>query len=155
MADAAEQLAATQREIVSFRVAQQDFCIDIGSVREIRGWTPTTVLPHAPEYITGVMNLRGAVLPVVDLSARLGLGPTEPSPRHVIIIAMIDGNTVGLLVDAVSDILTVASDEIKPTPDVAAGPAKALVEGVLAVEDRLIRLIDLDRVLPARQGDEK
>jgi len=155
MAEAAEMLAITQREIVSFRVARQDFCIDIGSVREIRGWTPTTVLPHAPEYITGVMNLRGAVLPVVDLSARLGLGPAEPSPRHVIIIAMIGTNTVGLLVDAVSDILTVPSDQIKPTPDVAAGPAKTLVEGVIAVDERLIRLIDLDRVLPARPGDEK
>ena len=154
MAEAAEQTDDRRREIVSFRVAQQDFCIDIGSVREIRGWTPTTILPHAPPYITGVMNLRGAVLPVVDLSARLGLGATEPSPRHVIIIAMIDTHTVGLLVDAVSDILTVAADEIRPTPDVAAGPAKVLVEGVIAVDDKLIRLIDLNRVLAANGGEE-
>lgn len=152
MGETAESQALLQREIVSFRVASQDFCIDIGLVREIRGWTPTTVLPHAPEYVTGVMNLRGAVLPVVDLSARLGLGPTEPSPRHVIIIVMIDSMTAGLLVDAVSDILSVNDEDIKPTPEVSAGPAKTLVDGVLAIEDRLIRLIDLDRLFPDRQG---
>ncbi|WP_114965955.1 chemotaxis protein CheW [Alkalilacustris brevis] len=154
MTDAAEQHPVSRREIVSFRVANQDFCIDIGSVREIRGWTPTTVLPHAPPYVTGVMNLRGAVLPVVDLSARLGLGPTEPSPRHVIIIVMIEEMTAGLLVDAVSDILTVNGEEIKPTPDVAAGPAKTLVEGVLAIDERLIRLIDLGRVFPDHERGE-
>ncbi|MFC7704640.1 chemotaxis protein CheW [Plastorhodobacter daqingensis] len=152
MSAAAEPIAVTQREIVSFRVAGQDFCIDIGSVREIRGWTPTTVLPHAPDYIRGVMNLRGAVLPVVDLSARLGLGAAEPSERHVVIIVTIGSKTVGLLVEAVSDILSAPGEDFKPTPDVVSDKAKAFVEAVLSVEDRLIRLIELDLIMPATLG---
>lgn len=152
MSAAAEAIAVTEREIVSFRVAGQDFCIDIGSVREIRGWTPTTVLPHAPDYIKGVMNLRGAVLPVVDLSARLGLGTAAPSERHVVIIANIGNKTVGLLVDAVSDILSAPGEDFQPTPDVVSDKAKAFVEAVLSVDERLIRLIELERILPASLG---
>ncbi|MFD1912738.1 chemotaxis protein CheW [Halodurantibacterium flavum] len=151
----AEAIKVEQREIVSFRVAGQDFCIDIGSVREIRGWTSTTVLPHAPDYIRGVMNLRGAVLPVVDLSARLGFAPAEPTERHAVIIVTIGSRTVGLLVDAVSDILSAPGEDFKPTPDVVADPAKAFVEAVLSVEDRLIRLIELDRVMPHNLGAVK
>lgn len=152
MADVAESHTQSQREIVAFRVAEQDFCIDIGHVREIRGWTPTTVLPHAPDYIKGVMNLRGNVLPVVDLSQRLGLGTTEPSPRHVIVIALIGENTAGLLVEAVSDIMTVPAEELKPTPEIASAKTKTFVEGVFTVGERLIRVIDLERILPPDQG---
>ncbi len=152
MSAVAEPIAVTHREIVSFRVAGQDFCIDIGSVREIRGWTATTVLPHAPDYIRGVMNLRGAVLPVVDLSARLGFGTTEPSERHVVIIVTIGSKTVGMLVDAVSDILSAPTDDFQPTPDVVSDKAKAFVEAVLSVEDRLIRLIELERIMPTSLG---
>ncbi len=140
------------REIVAFHVADQGFCIDIGYVREIRGWTPTTVLPHAPDYVKGMMNLRGTVLPVVDLSLRLGLGVTNPSPRHVIIIVMLDERMVGLLVEAVSDILNLPHDDMKPTPDVASGATRNFIEGVFTIEDKMIRAIDVARILPARQG---
>ena len=93
-------------ELISFRIGAQEFCVDIMAVREIRGWTPATPLPQAPSYVRGVINLRGAVLPIVDLSARLGLGDTEPSVRNVIIVVRIGTRLVGLLVDAVSEILT-------------------------------------------------
>ena len=91
------------------------------SVREIRGWTAATPLPRTPDFVRGVINLRGAVLPIIDLSARLGLGFTEPEARHVIIVCRINNQMVGLLVDAVSDILTVTDDLIQPTPDVGCG----------------------------------
>jgi purine-binding chemotaxis protein CheW len=137
------------RELVAFLAAGQDFCVDIMSVREIRGWTPTTILPHAPDYVRGVINLRGSVVPIVDLANRLGLGAIEPSARHVIIIAMLGDQTVGLLVEAVSDILTVPADAIQPTPDIASLDVKGFIEGVIASDDRMIRMIELDNVLPA------
>lgn len=140
-------------EMVAFRVSEQDFCIDIMSVREIRGWTETTILPHAQDYVKGVINLRGAVVPVVDLSARLGLGPLEPGPRHVIIITMIGQRTVGLLADVVSDILTVPVEAVQPVPDIASESARAYVSGVIAMEGRMMRKIDLARVLPAGQAE--
>jgi purine-binding chemotaxis protein CheW len=136
-------------ELVAFRAAGQDFCVNIMSVREIRGWTPTTILPHAPDYVRGVINLRGSVVPIVDLANRLGLGPIEPSARHVIIIAMLGDQTVGLLVEAVSDILTVPADSIQPTPEIASTEVKGFIEGVIAMDDRMIRMIELDNVLPA------
>jgi purine-binding chemotaxis protein CheW len=137
-----------RRELISFRIGAQEFCVDIMAVREIRGWTSATPIPHSPNYVRGVINLRGAVLPIVDLAARLGFAITEPTARSVIIVAHIGDRTVGLLVDAVSDILTVSDEVIQPTPDVTCDTVKAFVKGILAVEDRLISLISLDRVLP-------
>lgn len=140
------------RELIAFRIGDQEFCVDIMSVREIRGWTPATELPQSPTFVRGVINLRGSVLPIVDLAARLGFPSPEPTVRHVIMVAQIEGQTVGLLVDAVSDILTVTDEVIQPTPDVASDVAKTFVQGVLAIEGRMISLIALDHVLPPPQA---
>ena len=99
------------------------------SVREIRGWTPATPLPHAPSYVRGVINLRGAVLPIIDLAARLGFLPTEPTARQVIIVVQVGTQMIGLLVDAVSDILTRRPTTIQPTPDVATETVQTFVRG--------------------------
>src|ERR1700684_2210346 len=88
------------RELISFRVGAQEFCVDIMAVREIRGWTAATALPQSPTYVRGVINLRGAVLPIVDLAARLGFASADPTARHVIIVTQIGDQLVGLLVDA-------------------------------------------------------
>lgn len=149
MIEQARTATSDTGELVAFRVSEQDFCIDIMSVREIRGWTETTILPHAQDYVKGVINLRGAVVPVVDLSARLGLGALEPGPRHVIIITTIAGRTIGLLADVVSDILTVPAGSIQPVPDIASESARAHVSGVIATGDRMLRKIELTRILPA------
>jgi purine-binding chemotaxis protein CheW len=139
---------SANNEFVAFRVGAQEFCVDIMGVREIRGWTPATPLPHAPPYVRGVINLRGAVLPIVDLSMRFGLGPTEPTPRSVIIVVHIHQQVVGLLVDAVSDILTSSEASMQPTPDIASDMAKTFVKGVYAVDNRMISIVTLDSVLP-------
>lgn len=139
------------REFVAFRVDSQEYCIDIMSVREIRGWTPATSIPQSPEFVRGVINLRGSVLPIVDLAARFGLTPLEPTARHVIIITQIEKQIVGLLVDAVSDILTILTEKIQPTPSIASDVAKSFVRGVISIEGRMISLIDLDNVLPRSQ----
>ncbi|VTZ24954.1 putative chemotaxis protein CheW [Methylocella tundrae] len=145
--------AGRPRELIAFRIGAQEFCVDIMSVREIRGWTPATALPQAPSFVRGVVNLRGAVLPIVDLAARLGFAPAEPTARHVIIVAQIEQQVVGLLVDAVSDILTVTDDLLQPTPDVASDMAKTFVRGVLAIDRRMISLISLDHVLPPAERE--
>jgi len=135
-------------ELMAFRIGAQEFCIDIVSVREIRGWTPATPLPHSPQYVRGVINLRGAVLPIVDLAARLGRGSVDPSSRHVIIVAQVGRQIVGLLVDAVSEILTVPDGAVQPTPNVASEMAKTFVRGVLALDGRMISFVALDEILP-------
>lgn len=140
--------AGLGRELISFRIGSQEFCVDIMDVREIRGWTPATALPQAPAFVRGVINLRGAVLPIVDLGARLGLGAADPTARHVIIVAQVEKQIVGLLVDAVSDILTVSDDMIQPTPDVASEMVRNFVRGLLAIDGRMVSFISLDRVLP-------
>ncbi|WP_157017976.1 chemotaxis protein CheW [Mesorhizobium xinjiangense] len=142
-----EHDTASSNELIAFRLGGQEFCVDIMSVRDIRGWTPTTPLPHSPDYVKGVINLRGSVLPVIDLAARLGFSSTEPTARHVIIVTQVGTQSVGLLVDAVSDILTITDDKIQPTPDVASALARCFMKGVLAVEGRMISLIGLDSVL--------
>ena len=135
------------REFIAFRVGVQEFCIDIMSVREIRGWTPATALPHAPSYVRGVINLRGSVLPVVDLAERLGFPPTDASARQVIIVVQVGAQIIGLLVDAVSDILTLTTETIQPTPEVASAFVKFFVRGMLAIDGRMIGVIELDSVM--------
>ncbi|WP_407936790.1 chemotaxis protein CheW [Jiella pelagia] len=122
------------------------------SVREIRGWTQATPLPHAPSYVNGVINLRGAVLPIVDLAARLGFPRTVPTARSVIIVVRVEMQLFGLLVDAVSDILTITDELLQPTPDLASDLAKTFVRGVMAIEGRMISLIATDNVLPQFQS---
>ena len=142
------------QDVVSFRLAEQDFCIDISVVREIRGWTPTTALPHAQSYVKGVINLRGSVVAVVDLAARLGLGATTPTARHVIIIVTLGRQTVGLLADVVSDILTIGAAHMKPVPELASEVARDFITSVITFEDgRMLRKIDLARVLPELSPD--
>jgi purine-binding chemotaxis protein CheW len=141
-------LTGSSRELISFRIGVQEFCVDIMVVREIRGWTPATPLPRSPSYLCGVINLRGAVLPIVDLAARLGFEATNPTQRHVIIVAQIGRQLVGLLVDAVSDILTVSDAVVQPPPDVASEMVRNFVQGLLAIDGRMISLISLDRILP-------
>lgn len=148
-----ESELARSRELIVFRVHKQEFGINIMSVREFRGWTKATPLPGTPSFVRGVVNLRGSVLPIVDLAARLGFPPAEPTACHVIIVAQIGPQIVGIVVDEVSDILNVTSDLIQPTPDVASEMARTFVRGVIAVDQRMINLIALDQVLPiCKQG---
>jgi purine-binding chemotaxis protein CheW len=136
-------------ERIAFNIGSQEFCTSTMSVREIRGWTPATALPHAPAFVLGVVNLRGVVLPIVDLAVRLGFPPTEPTARHAIIVVESGSQVVGLLVDGVSDIFTASEEQIQPTPDIAAETAKLYVRGVIPMEGRLIGVIDIPNLLPS------
>jgi purine-binding chemotaxis protein CheW len=135
-------------EFVAFHVGDQIFCIDIMAVREIRGWTPATPLPHAPHFVRGVINLRGTVLPVIDLAARLGLPATETTARHAIIVVQLSNQVVGFLVDAVSNILTIAPEEIQPTPEVASEAVRDFVTGIIAADKDMISVLAVKTILP-------
>lgn len=149
MQSATAELQDGQREVVAFKLGEQDFCIDIGFVREIRGWTPTTLIPHAEPHVKGVINLRGMVVAVVDLSVRLNLGETVPSPRHVIIVVSINHQTVGLLAEVVSDIVSVTPDMVKPVPDHVGEPQNNFICAIMTMPDgRMLRALELARVLP-------
>jgi len=148
MSDNPTQNTHQPMEVISFRVHDDEYCVNIMSVREIRGWSPATRLPHAPNYVRGVINLRGAVLPIIDLANRLGFDLTEPNERHVIIVAQIEGQLFGIMVDAVSDIMSVTPDDLQPTPNIGSEASRTFVKNVIAREDQMIRFIDLSQVLP-------
>lgn len=145
--------AGARRELIAFRIGDQEFCVDIMAVREIRGWTTATPLPRTPAFVKGVINLRGAVLPIIDLGARLGLTTSEPTARHVIMVVKVGERTMGLLVDAVSDIINLTDDAVQPTPDVACDTVRAFVKGLFAIDGRMISLISLDNVLPELEAE--
>ena len=146
----AEQASTNDLELLTFRVADQEYSLDIMSVREIRGWTRTTPMPHAPSYMRGVINLRGTVLPVMDLAARLNLPSQETGDRNVIIVVHLNGVLTGLLVDAVSDIVAMTVDDLQPPPDMASEPSMAVVRALTVIDDRMIRVLDLTAVVPTR-----
>jgi len=131
------------RQLITFHLGSQSFGLDIMAIREIRAWSPTTRLPHVPHYVAGVVNLRGTVLPVIDLAARLGWTPVSPTDRHVIIVAQIAGQLRGLIVDAVSDIVTAQDEDIQPPPATSADAVVPYLEGLVAQEDRMVMVLDL------------
>ncbi|MGG7516920.1 chemotaxis protein CheW [Allorhizobium undicola] len=153
MSYAVKNLVQGSRELIAFRIGEQEFCVNIMSVREIRGWTPVTPLPHSPHYVMGVINLRGVVLPIMDLATRLGMKPAEPTPRHVIIVAQVHSKVVGLLVDAVSDILTVTDEDIQPTPEVSSDLERQYARGILAIDKRMICLIELAALINESESE--
>lgn len=153
MSYTAKNLTLGGSELIAFRIGDQEFCVNIMAVREIRGWTPATAMPHSPPYMIGVINLRGAVLPIIDLSSRLGMRPTDPSARHVIIVAQVHRKVVGLLVDAVSDILTVTEDDIQPTPEISSDLQRQFARGILSIEKRMICLIELEALFPETESE--
>ena len=128
------------RQYITFIANGQEFAADIMAIREIRGWTDTTPLPHVPHYIRGVINLRGNVLPVLDLKDRLGLGRTDATPKHVIIVVAHDNKTAGILVDAVSDILTLSASDIQPPPDVMETDDHH-IEGIAVLDGRMVTML--------------
>lgn len=141
-------------ELISFRIGEQEFCLDIMAVRENRGGAATTPLPHSPDFVLGVINLRGAVLPIIDLKARLGLGKGETTERSVVIVVRIGSRLVGLLVDAVSEILAADPSMIQPTPSIGCDTVTRFVRGILTMDGRMVSWIALDEILPVIEEAE-
>lgn len=143
-----EKTQARQLEFVTLVAGGQNFCIEITQIREIRRWTPVTILPHTPEHVLGVINLRGAVIPIIDLAAKLGFERITPSERHVIIITAIEERIVGLLVESVSEILGIGADMVRETPRSPEDATIRAILGVIAVGDDMTKVINLSALAP-------
>jgi purine-binding chemotaxis protein CheW len=134
------------RQLITFQLDDQHLGIDIMAIREIRAWSPATPLPNVPPHVRGVVNLRGVVLPVLDLRHRLGWGMTDPTARHVIIVVRIGEQLQGIIVDAVNDIVTVSAEDMQPVPEMGEAPAANFLDALATIDSRLILILALDKL---------
>lgn len=135
------------QQFLTFLLENQEYGIEIFRIREIRGYAPITPIPSVPPHVRGVMNLRGTVLPVIDLRMKFRLPPVEYNKFTVIAIANVGGKTVGLLVDAVSDVLTIDSKLVREAPNFGSAVDTRFISGVFQSKDRLVVALDLEELL--------
>ena len=141
---------AMQR-IVTFKVDGRSFGVDVASVREIKGWQPTTPLPNAALHVLGVINLRGAIIAVYDLRRRLGLGASTISRSSVVIVVDLGERLAGHLVDAVSDIVDIQVSALRPAPEIA-GEGDDILQALVVKGDDVVALLDLASVIRESMG---
>jgi purine-binding chemotaxis protein CheW len=139
-------LAATNAptQLISFAIGDDQYGVDIMAVREIKGWTEIT---HLPNYVRGVLNLRGVIVPIIDLRCRFGQGLTEATPLHIVIIVQIGAKPIGLLADRVLDIVSLDESQIQPVPRIAQASRVEFLSGLVTIEGAMIALIDLSNLL--------
>jgi purine-binding chemotaxis protein CheW len=138
-------VAASQ--FLTFSLGQEEYGIELLKVQEIKGYSAITPIPNTPPHIKGVMNLRGAVIPIVDLRIRFGMEAIEYTKFHVIIVINVGTKVMGLLVDAVSDVLNVGAEDIRPAPDFGAHADTRFISGMASTGDKMAVLLDLDTLL--------
>lgn len=141
-------------EIIAFLLNDQQFAVRTTAIREIRGWAPVTPIPHTPPDVLGVMNLRGTVIPIIDLSAKLGMPPAEASERSAIVVTSVKGKTIGMMVDRVSDILTVSAADLQPVPAAAGLATTGYAEGIFARDKMMICFLNLDAIFATAEPEE-
>jgi purine-binding chemotaxis protein CheW len=135
------------KQFIAFSVGGREFGVDIMAVREIRGWSGTTPIPNSPAAVLGVVNLRGTIVPVVDLRVSFNIAQTDPTRTHVVFIVKIGDRVVGLLVDSVSDILSVRDSDIQPIREVEEASRDSAVSQIIVLEGRLVGLISLEKLI--------
>ncbi len=134
-------------QYLTFSLGEEEYGLEILKVQEIKGYSAITPIPNTPRHIKGVMNLRGTVVPVVDLRSKFSLPAVEYTKFTVIILATVGGKTIGLVVDAVSDVLEIPEDGIRPAPDMGMRSDTRFISGMAEVGGKLAVLLDLDRLL--------
>ncbi len=135
-----------QKQFITFTIGEEEYAVDIMVVREIKAWSETTHLPNTPEFMRGVLNLRGLIVPIFDLRCRFGLGLTETTKMHVIIIVHVENRLVGILVDTVSDIIKVSEGEIQDVPKMDRNIDDEYLSGLVTVSERMVALLDVDQL---------
>src|SRR5579864_404441 len=138
---------AIPTQLISFAIGDDQYGVDIMAVREIKGWSEITHLPSQPDYVRGVLNLRGVIVPIVDLRCRFGQGVTQATPLHIMIIVQIAGKPVGLLADRVLDIVSLDDVQIQPVPKVVQGARQDFLSGLVTTGNTMIALLDLQNLL--------
>lgn len=141
-------------QLVSFKIANEEFGVDILNVQEINKMTQITKVPNAPDFVEGVINLRGRVIPIIDLRTRLKLEKKQHDKDTRIIVVEISNKTVGFIVDAVNEVLRIPTNIIEPPPQLATGIDSDFIRAVGKLEDRLLILIDLEKVLTEKDKEQ-
>ena len=134
-------------QFISFAIGDDQYGVDIMAVREIKGWSQITALPRQPDYMRGVLNLRGVMVPIIDLRCRFSQGMTAATPLHIVIVVQIGTRHVGLLADRVLDIVAINRSQIQPIPRVSRGTHADFLSGLVTIESGMIALIDLTQLL--------
>ena len=142
-----ESVASGRVEFISFSIGEEQYGVDIMAMREIKGWTEITHLPKQPEYVRGVLNLRGVMVPIIDLRCRFGQGKTEATPLHIVIVVQVEHRLVGLLADRVLDILAFDSGQVQPVRQIARSTRIDFLSGLVTVDGTMIALVDLPNLL--------
>ncbi|MCZ4271633.1 chemotaxis protein CheW [Maritalea porphyrae] len=137
---------ANSIQLIAFSIGEQAYGVEITTVREIRAWNGATPLPNTREFVRGVVNLRGTIVPIFDLRARFGAGVTEATKTHVVVVLAVGEKWIGILVDAVSDILTVQKSDIHAVPE-GENMDSELLNGIVTHDSRMVGLIDLEAVV--------
>ncbi len=151
----AAHAATGQIQSISFAIGQDQYGVDIMAVREIKGWSEITHLPKQPDYVRGVLNLRGVIVPIIDLRCRFGQGLTETTPLHVVIIVQIGTKQVGLLADRVLDIVSFEPAQVQPVPQVSQTSLINFLSGLVTIDGTMLALIDLPNLLNATTAEIK
>ena len=146
-ADIQTTYSSDGQQYLTFNLADEFYGVDILKVQEIKGYTNVTKIPNTPEYLKGVLNLRGTIVPIVDLRLKFGMGVTEPTSFTVVVVVNVRNRVMGFLVDAVSDVLDMNAKDIQPPPELGSSVDTTFVAGIGNSNDHLVTLLDIDRVL--------
>lgn len=139
--------SSEDQQYLTFNLADEYYGVDILKVQEIKGYTTVTRIPNTPDYLKGVLNLRGTIVPIVDLRMKFGMGTTDPTPFTVMVVVNVRNRIMGFMVDAVSDVLDLNAKNIQPPPELGSAVDITFVAGIGNANDRLVTLLDIDRVL--------
>lgn len=145
--------AADVLQLVTFTLGEEEYAVDILKVQEINRMTEIAKVPNAPDHVEGVINLRGRVIPVVSLRRRFGLQDKDSDERSRIVIMDVQGITVGLTVDSVSEVLRIPLDIVETAPQIATNVSTEFIRGIAKLDDRLIILIDMDRLIERQETE--
>lgn len=146
-------VAGAEMQLVVFELGDESYGVDISRVQDINRMQEITEIPHAPESVVGVINLRGRVIPVIDLRKRFGLPDAVHTKDTRIVVVHLEGNLIGVIVDAVSQVLRIPADIVEPPSPVLAGVDSRYLRGIAKLDDRLVILLDLDFVLSRREQE--
>lgn len=148
--DLIEQKEDASEQYLTFLLGDEEYGVEILRVQEIKGWDRVTSIPNSPHYLCGVLNLRGTIVPVVDLRLRFGMPPLAYTPTTVVVVLKVDGitqRTVGIVVDGVSDAHNVLPEEIKPAPDFGNSINTDFITGLVSIDDNMMMILNIDRLL--------